>query len=64
MEEIAKSLEEFLETFILNTAIKSVSFNNEKAKWIIEYNYDITNDEFDSAQDMINFLQTDQGGEH
>ena len=63
MEEIVKILEEFLETFILDTAIKSVSFDNERAKWIIEYDYDVANDEFDSAQDMINFLQSDQGGE-
>jgi hypothetical protein len=63
VEEIAKSLEEFLETFILDTAIKSVTFDNERAKWVIEYNYDVANDEFDSAQDMINFLQSDQGGE-
>lgn len=63
MEEIVKSLEEFLETFILDTAIKSISFDNERAKWVIEYNYDVANDEFDSAQDMINFLQSDQGGE-
>lgn len=63
MEEMVKSLEEFLETFILDTAIKSISFDNERAKWVIEYNYDVANDEFDSAQDMINFLQSDQGGE-
>lgn len=63
MEEIAKSLEEFLETFILDTTIKSISFDNERAKWVIEYNYDVANDEFDSAQDMVNFLQSDQGGE-
>lgn len=63
MEEMVKSLEEFLETFILDTAIKSVTFDNEKLKWVIEYNYDVADDEFDSAQDMINFLQSDQGGE-
>ncbi len=63
MEEIAKSLEEFLETFILDTAIKSISFDNERAKWVIEYNYDVANDEFDSAQDTVDFLKSDQGGE-
>ena len=63
MEEMVKSLDEFLETFILDTAIKSVSFDNERAKQAIEYNYGVANDEFDSTQDMINFLQTDQGGE-
>lgn len=63
MEEMVKSLEEFLETFILDTAIKSVSFDNEKLKWVVKYNYDVADDEFDSAQDMINFLQSDQEGE-
>jgi hypothetical protein len=57
MEEIAKSLEEFLETFILDTAIKSISFDNERAKWVIEYNYDVANDEFDSAQELVDFLR-------
>jgi hypothetical protein len=53
-------LEEFLETFILDTAIKSISFDNERAKWVIEYNYDVANDEFDSAQELVDFLEGDQ----
>lgn len=60
MEEIVKSLEEFLETFILDTAIKSVTFDNEKLKWVVKYNYDVADDEFDSAQDMVDFLEGDQ----
>lgn len=60
MEEIVKSLEEFLETFILDTAIKSVSFDNEKLKWIVKYNYDVADDEFDSAQELVDFLEGDQ----
>lgn len=60
MEEMVKSLEEFLETFILDTAIKSVSFDNEKLKRIVKYNYDVADDEFDSAQELVDFLEGDQ----
>lgn len=60
MEEMVKSLEEFLETFILDTAIKSVTFDNERVKWIVKYNYDVADDEFDSAQELVDFLEGDQ----
>ena len=61
MTEIVKSLEEFLETYILDTAIKSIVFDNLKAKWIVNYNYEVAPDEFDSAQELVDFLEGDQG---
>ena len=58
-----KELNEFIETYIEGSAIKEITFNNETKKWTVKYNYDVSDDEFATVKDMIDFFDADQFGE-
>lgn len=59
-KKIISSMDEFLETYILDSSIKEVVYNNETAKWTIVYAYDTDNNEFESTKGMVDFLHADQ----
>lgn len=58
-----KALNEFIETYVEDSAIEEIIFNNKTKKWTVKYNYDVPNDEFESVKDMIDFFDADQFGE-
>lgn len=60
MEEIILNLNSFLESYILGSAIESITFDNQKCKWIIKYGYNVEDDEFEDAESMVKFLKSDQ----
>jgi uncharacterized protein YkuJ len=60
MEKMIEALDNFIELYVLGSAIESVSFSNETEKWAIKYKHNVKADEFDSAKDMIEFLYGDQ----
>lgn len=63
MEFICDRLNEFIELFIDGSSIELVEYNNKTKKWTISYSYDVTSDEFESVDDMLKFLQSDQKNE-
>lgn len=65
MEEQIKALDDFIDTYVLVTSIKKVSYVNkgDSSYWHIEYNRDLADDSFSSTYDMIEFLHIDQYSE-
>jgi hypothetical protein len=63
MEFICDRLNEFVELFIDGSSIELVEYNNKTKRWTISYSYDMPSDEFESVEDMIKFLQSDQNNE-
>jgi hypothetical protein len=63
MEEIIEKLNEFTESYILGSAIESITFDNYDEKWIIKYGYNLKDDEFEYAKDMVEFLHADQNSD-
>ncbi len=60
--ELEKAWDEFKEVYLEQSSIEEITFNNPKQKWIVKYNYDVENDEFESLSDMIEFFNADQFG--
>lgn len=62
MKELIQQITEFLEVYVENSSIESITYNSETKKWVIKYNYDTPDDEFHSTKEMIHFLHKDQFG--
>lgn len=63
MEEIIEKLNEFTETYVSGSAIESITFDNVNEKWIVKYGYNLKDDEFESAKEIVEFLQADQNSD-
>jgi len=55
-EDFADLIADFLE----GSAINEIKFDAYSGKFTIVYNYDVRNDEFDSVEELVEFLKSDQ----
>ena len=62
--EVIKAMDEFIQLYVEDSAIETIEYNNKTKKWIVKYNYDVPDDEFNTVKDMVDFFDSDQfGGE-
>ncbi len=62
--EFEKGWDNFKETYLEGSSIKQVIFDNETQKWIITYDYNVPDDEFNSLSSLIDFCNSDQFGDY
>lgn len=61
MEEIVKQIDEFIQDYVEDSAIKEIVYNSNEKKWTIFYKSSHLNfDEFDSFEEMVKWILVDQ----
>lgn len=60
---MAKYLNDIIEKYINGSFIKEINYSNLTKKYTITYTYNVSDDVFDNAEDMIAFLEADQNNQ-
>ena len=58
----ANNFQEFIDDYVKETRIKSITWDNEMGTWIINYNYDVECDTFKNVLELMEFIEIDSLG--
>ena len=59
-----KKVQNFIEARVNHSSISKIIYDSVLMKWIIEYNYDVKNDKFDTFEQLSEFVTHDQSGKN
>jgi len=60
---IIEKLDEFIDTYVFGSIIKSIIFKHKTQQWIIKYRRNFPKNVFNSTKDMVDFLHNDQNSD-